>query len=108
MSPGLTWSCDPGATSNAGGSRLEVVVLADGIAGGESDGGEFVSEFGPGDYLGEIAVVTGARRSASVTTRTPARLLVFDAPAFRALLSRAPRVRRKVVSSAALRLASSS
>jgi hypothetical protein len=37
-----------------------------------------------------------------------ARLLVFNAPAFRALLPRAPRVRRKVVSRAALRLASSS
>ncbi|MGH3082693.1 MAG: hypothetical protein ACRDNP_01310, partial [Gaiellaceae bacterium] len=41
-------------------------------------------------------------------TWTPARLLVFNAPAFRALLSQAPRVRRKVVSRAALRLASSS
>jgi hypothetical protein len=41
-------------------------------------------------------------------TGTPARLLVFNAPAFRALLSQAPRVRRKVVSRAALRLASSS
>jgi hypothetical protein len=41
------------------------------------------------------AVVTGARRYTSVATRTPARLLVFNAPAVRALLSRAPRVRRK-------------
>jgi Cyclic nucleotide-binding domain len=56
----------------------------------ESDG-ELVSELGPGDYFGEIALVTGARRTASITTRTPARLLVFNAPAFRALLSRAPR-----------------
>ena len=55
-----------------------------------------------------FALVTGSHRTASVTTRTPARLLVFNAPAFRALLSRAPRVRRKVVSRAALRLASSS
>jgi hypothetical protein len=39
---------------------LEVVVLADGIAGVESDGG-FVSDFGPGDYFGEIAVVVLVR-----------------------------------------------
>jgi CRP-like cAMP-binding protein len=84
----------------------EFVVLAEGIADVESDG-ERVNELGPGDYLGEIALVTGERRTATVTTRTPARLLVFNAPAFRALLARAPRVRRKVVSRAALRLASS-
>lgn len=83
----------------------EFVVLAEGVADVESDGA-IVSTLGPGDYFGEIALVTGGRRTATVTTRTPARLLVFSAPAFRALLARAPRVRRKVVSRAALRLAS--
>lgn len=83
----------------------EFVVLAEGVADVESDGA-IVGTLGPGDYLGEIALVTGGRRTATVTTRTPARLLVFSAPAFRALLARAPRVRRKVVSRAALRLAS--
>ena len=83
----------------------EFVLLAEGVADVESDG-ELVGELGPGDYFGEIALVTGERRTATVTTRTPARLLVFNEPAFRALLARAPRVRRKVVSRAALRLAS--
>lgn len=83
----------------------EFVLLAEGVADVESDGTR-VNELGPGDYFGEIALVTGERRTATVTTRTPARLLVFNAPAFRALLARAPRVRRKVVSTAALRLAS--
>lgn len=83
----------------------EFVVLAEGIADVESNG-ELVNELGPGDFFGEIALVTGERRTATVRTRTPARLLVFNAPAFRALLARAPRIRRTVVASAALRLAS--
>jgi CRP-like cAMP-binding protein len=41
-----------------------------------------------------------------VRTRTPARLVVFTAPAFRSLLDRAPRIRRRVVAAATLRLAS--
>lgn len=83
----------------------EFVLLAEGVADVES-GGELVGELGPGDYFGEIALVTGDRRTATVTARTSARLLVFNAPAFRALLARTPRVRRQVVSRAALRLAS--
>jgi CRP-like cAMP-binding protein len=92
------------AVAREGAQGHEFVVLADGIADVESRG-EVVNKLGPGDFFGEIALVTGEPRTATVTTRTPARLLVFNAPAFRALLARAPRVRRRVVASAALRLA---
>jgi len=83
----------------------EFVVLAEGIADVERDG-EVVGTLGPGDYFGEIALVTGEPRTATVTTRSPSRLLVFTAPAFRSLLDRAPQLRRRVVARAALRLAS--
>jgi CRP-like cAMP-binding protein len=83
----------------------EFVVLAEGIADVES-GGELVNTLGPGDFFGEISLVTGQPRTATVTTRSPARLVVFTAPAFRALLARAPRIRRRVVAAAALRLSS--
>ena len=82
----------------------EFVVLADGIADVESDG-ELVNTLGPGDFFGEISLVTGMPRTATVTTRSPAHLLVLSAPAFRSLLARAPRIRRRVVAAAALRLA---
>jgi len=82
----------------------EFVVLAEGIADVESDG-ELVNTLGPGDFFGEISLVTGMPRTATVTTRSPARLLVLSAPAFRSLLGRAPRIRRRVVAAAALRLA---
>lgn len=83
----------------------EFVVLAEGIADVESEG-QLVNTLGPGDFFGEISLVTGMPRTATVTTRSPARLLVLTAPAFRSLLDRAPRIRRRVMAAAALRLAS--
>ena len=83
----------------------EFVVLAEGIADVESEG-KLVNTLGPGDFFGEISLVTGMPRTATVTTRSPARLVVFTVPAFRSLLGRAPRIRRRVVAAAALRLAS--
>ena len=86
-----------------GESGKEFVVLAQGIADVEQ-GGKRVNTLGPGDYFGEIALVTGQRRTATVTTRSPARALVLTAPAFRSLLSRAPRIKSSVLAAAALRL----
>jgi CRP-like cAMP-binding protein len=81
----------------------EFVVLAEGIADVEHDG-EIVNTLGPGDFFGEISLVTGIPRTATVSTRSPARLLVLNAQSFRSLLARAPMVRRRVLSAAALRL----
>jgi CRP-like cAMP-binding protein len=83
----------------------EFLVLADGIADVESDG-EIVNRLGPGDFFGEISLVTGEPRTATVTTRSPSRLLIFSAPAFRSLLHDAPGIRSRVLAAAALRLAS--
>jgi CRP-like cAMP-binding protein len=83
----------------------EFLVLADGIADVAS-GGEVVNRLGPGDFFGEISLVTGEPRTATVTTRSPSRLLIFSAPAFRSLLHDAPGIRSRVLAAAALRLAS--
>lgn len=93
------------ALTREGLAGKEFVVLAEGIADVERDG-EVVNTLGPGDYFGEIALVTGEPRTATVTTRSPSRLLVLTAPAFRSLLDRRPDLRRRVVAGAALRLAS--
>jgi CRP-like cAMP-binding protein len=82
----------------------EFLVLADGIADVES-GGEIVNRLGPGDFFGEISLVTGGPRTATVTTRSPAKLFILSAPAFRSLLHDAPRIRSRVLAAAALRLA---
>jgi len=83
----------------------EFLVLADGIADVAS-GGDVVNRLGPGDFFGEISLVTGEPRTATVTTRSPSRLLIFSAPAFRSLLHRAPGIRSRVLAAAALRVAS--
>ena len=82
----------------------EFLVLADGIADVAS-GGEVVNRLGPGDFFGEISLVTGEPRTATVTTRSPSRLLIFSAPAFRSLLHDAPGIRSRVLAAAARRLA---
>lgn len=40
-------------------------------------GGEEVATLGPGDFLGEIALLGGGRRTATVTTTSAARVLVL-------------------------------
>jgi CRP-like cAMP-binding protein len=82
----------------------EFVVLADGIADVES-GGKVVNRLGPGDFFGEISLVTGGPRTATVTTRSPSKLFILSAPAFRSLLHGAPGIRARVLAAAALRLA---
>lgn len=54
----------------------EVEVTADGVA---------VATLGPRDHFGEIAVVTDARRNATVTAITPVRVLAIDTISFRRL-----------------------
>jgi len=90
------------ALMTEGASGREFVVLVEGVADVTRDG-EVVNTLGPGDFLGEISLVTGQPRTATVTTRSPAKLLVMSAPAFRSLLDWAPRIRRRVTAAAALR-----
>jgi CRP-like cAMP-binding protein len=87
-----------------GANGREFVVLVDGIADVSQDG-EVVNTLGPGDFLGEIALVTGEPRTATVTTRSPSRLLVMNAAAFRSLLHDAPQLKKRVLATAALRAA---
>jgi CRP/FNR family transcriptional regulator, cyclic AMP receptor protein len=95
-----------GATLAREGVRgQEFLVIADGLAEVES-GGEILSTLGSGSFFGEIALVTGGPRTATVTARAPSRLFILTRPAFRSLLRRSPRVARTVLASAALRVAS--
>jgi CRP/FNR family cyclic AMP-dependent transcriptional regulator len=59
-----------------------------------SDAGRqaIVAVRGPGDLLGELAAIDGARRSTSVTTLEPVELLLLSRGDFLALLERHPRM----------------
>jgi NTE family protein len=51
-----------------------------------------VNRLGPGDHLGEVALLLGGRRTATVRVSRAARLLALSADEFRALLEQSPRV----------------
>lgn len=66
-------------------------------------GGEQVAELGPGDLVGEIGLRERKLRTATVTARTPLRLLHFTPEAFSELCARVPGFRAAVDSTVAAR-----
>lgn len=81
------------ATENADGQ--EFVVIIDGTAD-VTHGDTVINSMGAGDFFGEIALVTGQPRTASVVATTPVHALVIEGHAFRRLLEDAPDIREKV------------
>jgi len=86
-----------------GAAGHEFVVIAEGAADVKRRG-RVVNRLRAGDFLGEIALVTGQKRTATVTTTEPSRLLVLTAPAFRSLLRDHPALQLKVLDALAERL----
>ena len=81
--------------TSEGAGGFEFLVLVEGEADVVRQG-EVVNELGPGDFVGEIALVTGRRRTATVRTRGPSRVLVMTASGFRALMHDVPSIEEKV------------
>jgi len=77
----------------------EVVVIVEGSAD-VIQHGESVNTIGPGEFVGEIALVTGRPRTATVVATSPVHALVIEGHAFRRLLEEAPEIRAKVDSAA--------
>jgi CRP/FNR family transcriptional regulator, cyclic AMP receptor protein len=74
---------------------------------GEADvkkGSRRVNTLGPGDFFGEIALVTQRPRTATVVTTAPVRALVITDRSFRSLLEHQPAIQGKVMSALAARL----
>lgn len=67
-------------------------------------GGRKLASFGPGDFFGELSLIDGSARSASVVAETPMQLLDFDRGEFGQLLEVAPSVVRTMLTSIAARL----
>jgi CRP-like cAMP-binding protein len=81
----------------------EFVVIVEGAAEVKRRG-KVVNRLRAGDFLGEIALVTGQKRTATVTTTEPSQLLVLTAPSFRSLLRHQPALQLKVLDALAERL----
>ena len=86
-----------------GASGKEFVVIVDGAAEVRRRGRK-INELGSGDFLGEIALVSGAPRTATVKTTEPTRALVLTAQAFRSLMRRVPSIQLKVLAALARRI----
>jgi CRP/FNR family cyclic AMP-dependent transcriptional regulator len=75
---------------------------------GEADvikGGSSINKLGPGDFFGEIALISDSPRTATVTATSPVRALVITDRSFRRLLDEQPEIQRKVLVVLAERLA---
>src|SRR5690349_11979611 len=69
-------------------------------------GGEKIRTMGPGDFLGDIALITERPRTATATAETDSRLLVLGHREFHSLLDQFPSIRMSVLESVANRLRS--
>ena len=87
-----------------GAPGREFFVLLDGTADVKKNRRR-VNTLGPGDFFGEIALVSREPRTATVIATSPVRALVITDRSFRRLLDDAPQVKTKVMEAMAQRLA---
>ena len=59
-------------------------------------GDQYLDELGPGDFLGEIGVIEGTPRNATVTALSPIRAIVMTGYAFRRICREMPQVGRRI------------
>jgi CRP-like cAMP-binding protein len=86
-----------------GGRGREFFVLLDGTVDVQKDERR-IRELKGGDFFGEIALVSDAPRTATVTTSSPVRALVVSDRSFRSLLRHSPSIQLKVLQALADRL----
>jgi CRP-like cAMP-binding protein len=68
-------------------------------------GDQVVGEYGPGNYVGEIALLEHCPRTATVVAKTPVKLEVIGQREFAGLLAEVPELSEQIKATAAQRLA---
>ena len=86
-----------------GASGREFIVIVDGSAE-VTKGGRPINRLGKGDFLGEIALVAGVPRTATVVTTSKTRLLVLTDRAFGRVVKEMPSVQGSVLKALSERL----
>jgi CRP-like cAMP-binding protein len=81
----------------------EFFIVVEGAVSVRRDGRK-LADLGPGDWFGEIAILTFKPRTATVTATSPVRLLVISDRAFRRVVETTPRIALKVLRNVAERL----
>ena len=87
---------------NVGRFAYEFCVILDGRAEVFNDDGA-IAELGPGDFVGEMGVLSRGRRSASVVSLSPMRLVVMTAADLREISRRMPSVAEQIEAAVAER-----
>jgi CRP/FNR family cyclic AMP-dependent transcriptional regulator len=79
-----------------GGAGHEFILIRSGHADCVRDG-KVVATFGPGDFFGELALLDGGARTATVVANDDVEILVLSHGEFNDLLDRAPSIARKLL-----------
>jgi len=87
-----------------GAPGREFFVILEGSADVRK-GGRKINSLQPGDFFGEIALVTSVPRTATVAATSPVRALVVTDRSFRHLLEESPDIKTRVMQAMAARLA---
>ena len=86
-----------------GATGREFFVILEGSAE-VAQAGETINTLGPGDFFGEIALISHGPRTATVTTTSPVRALVVTERSFHRLVDESPEIQLKVLGAAVERL----
>lgn len=86
-----------------GSAGHECYVIVEGEASVVIDGNE-VATLGPGDHFGELALLDGGPRTATVVAASPIRVLVIGQREFAGVLDEVPELARKLLQSLAARI----
>lgn len=86
-----------------GGLGLEFLLILEGSARVERDG-KVIARLGPGDFFGEMSLIDGLPRSATVIAEDPTALLVIEARSFRKLVDTVPGLQKKLLITLCARL----
>ena len=96
---------EPGTTLiRQGASGRDLIVVIEGYVEVRKDGKTVPQRGDEEKFFGEIALLTGGPRNATVTTTSPVRALVITDRAFTRLLRDSPEIQAKVLKSLAERL----
>jgi CRP-like cAMP-binding protein len=95
---------DAGTTlARQGGRGLEFLLIVEGSARVERDG-KVIAHLGAGDFFGEMSLIDGRPRSATVIADASVLLLVVEVRSFGRLLEMVPGLSKKVMAALCERL----
>jgi CRP-like cAMP-binding protein len=86
-----------------GDTGTDMMVIVSGSVSVERDGNR-LNTLGSGDFFGEIALVDGGARTATVTAEEPSRLLVITHRDFHSMMDEFPEVADQVMNALANRV----